>query len=321
MKTSGGVWGASVKRTRRADVPGTCLAALAGSPPYVRGINSVEHRIRNPFARHVARHAAPLVTALLALGCSVSEQQETQLGRQSASEIAAQLPLVTDPEVVAYVTALGDSLASHTNRADLDWHFAVVNSEEVNAFALPGGYVYVNRGLIERAEKLDQLAGTLAHEIGHVVRRHSVQQMTQQTQARVGVSLVCTLTRACDSRASQAAIDVAGSAYFARHSRRDEAQADSEAVATVVRAGISPDGVPELFEILMAERRERPGALDAFFASHPMEEDRIAATRREIDALPPERLDGLLEDTPRFHEFQARVAALPPAPAPAPGGP
>ena len=293
-----------------------------GPPPHVVTEYSPESPIRTNITARVARTwivaTAVAAIAVPAVACSVSEQQETQIGQQGAADVEASLPLVTDPEVVAYVTALGDSIAHQTSRADLDWHFMVVNSDEVNAFALPGGFVYVNRGLIERAQKLDQLAGTMAHEIGHVVRRHSVKQMTEQSKARVGVSLVCTLTHVCDSRTTQAAISVAGSAYFARHSRLDEAQADSEAVATVVRAGVSPEGVPELFELLLAERRRRPGTLDAFFASHPLEEDRIAASRREIDEIPPAELNGLLEDSPAFHQFKARIAALPRSPAPAP---
>jgi len=283
---------------------------------------TVHETLVEPPIRSVIHRALRVCLTLTAAACSVSDRQESAIGQQSAAAVADQLPLVTDPAVADYVTTLGDSLAAHAGRPGIAWHFAVVNSEEVNAFALPGGYVYVNRGLIERAERLDQLAGTLAHEIGHVVRRHSVKQMTQQSEARVGVSLVCTLTHVCDSRASQTAISVAGSAYFARHSRLDEAEADSEAVGTVVRAGISPEGVPELFELLIAERQRRPGVLDAFFASHPLEEDRVAATRREIAAIPAERLDGLLEDTPRFHDFRARVAALPEAPPPpAPANP
>src|SRR3954471_17373403 len=102
---------------------------------------------------------------LVSAGCSVSEDQEVALGRQNAAEINAQLPIVTDPAVSGYIQTLGESIARKTSRADLDWHFYVVNSKQVNAFALPGGYVYVNRGLIEDADRLDELTGTLGHEI------------------------------------------------------------------------------------------------------------------------------------------------------------
>jgi predicted Zn-dependent protease len=104
----------------------------------------------------------------------VSNDQEVAMGAQDAAQINAQLPLIDDPRITGYVAEIGNSIASRTSRADLAWHFYVVNTKDVNAFALPGGYIYVNRGLIEQADKLDELAGTLGHEIGHVVRRHAV---------------------------------------------------------------------------------------------------------------------------------------------------
>ena len=132
--------------------------------------------------------------------CSVSQDQEVAIGKQNAEEINAKLPLIREAAVVDYVQQLGMSMAQKTSRPDLDWRFFVVDSKEVNAFALPGGFIYVNRGLIDRAERLDELAGTIGHEIGHVVRRHSVQQMEKGTEANLAIGLTCTLTRLCDSR-------------------------------------------------------------------------------------------------------------------------
>ena len=129
-----------------------------------------------------------VVALTLAVACEVSEDQEVQLGRQNAEQINSQLRLMRDPIVTNYVRDLGLSIARTTPRADLDWQFIVVDSREVNAFALPGGFIYVNRGLIERAERLDELAGALGHEIGHVVRRHSVQQMEKRNGANVAVA-------------------------------------------------------------------------------------------------------------------------------------
>ncbi len=258
------------------------------------------------------------LVALSTAACSVSQDQEVALGRQNAEQINAQLPLMRDPVINDYVQQLGTSIASRTSRADLDWRFFVVDSKEVNAFALPGGFIYVNRGLIERAKQLDELAGAIGHEVGHVVRRHSVQQMEKATGANVAVGLTCTLTRLCESNVGRAAIQVGGAALFARYSRRDEAEADSEAVANVVRAGISPEGIPALFERLLEERRTAPLRIEAFFASHPLEEERIRATRHEIASLDPATLRGLIEDEPSYHQFQARLHALPPSPEPAP---
>jgi predicted Zn-dependent protease len=267
-------------------------------------------------SRRAACRLATLGAALTlaASACGVSEDQEVALGRRNAEEINAHLPLVRDAAVTAYVDSLGMAIARTTPRAELQWRFFVVNSPQVNAFALPGGFVYVNRGLIERAERLDELAGALGHEIGHVVRRHSVRQLEKQRGANVAVALGCTLTRLCEGDVARTAIQVGGAALFARYSREDEAEADSEAVVNVVRAGIDPRGIPSLFERLLEERRTSPMRIEAFFASHPMEEDRIRATRREIAALDPARLDGLRRDDEAYQRFKARLASLPPAP-------
>src|SRR5689334_23611360 len=186
--------------------------------------------------------------AVTVAGCGVSTQQEVELGTQYMQQINAQLPIVQDPEVNRYINVLGDSIARLTSRGDLPWQFFVVNSSEVNAFAVPGGYIYVNRGLIERARNLSELAGVLGHEIGHVVKRHSIKQMQQQQGAQVGVTLGCILTGVCGSEAAAAAINVGGNALFAKFSRDDEAQADSVGIENVIRAGISPKGIPEMFQ-------------------------------------------------------------------------
>jgi predicted Zn-dependent protease len=262
---------------------------------------------------------AAALSAGLTLGagaCAVSQQQEIEMGQQYAQQINQQLPIISDPEINRYVNVLGDSIAHLTSRGDLDWHFYVVDSKEVNAFAVPGGFVYVNRGLIERTNEMDQLAGVLGHEIGHVVRRHSVKQMQQQQKANIGVSLACILTRVCDNQAAGTLINVAGGAVFAKFSRQDEAEADAEGIKNVVRAGISPQGIPEMFQILLDERKSRPAGVEAWFATHPMEEDRIAATRAQIAQVDPAILRNLNTDSPNFHAFKDRVASLPPSPTP-----
>jgi predicted Zn-dependent protease len=244
----------------------------------------------------------------------VSKQQEVTLGANYAGQIAQQMPLVKDSEVVRYINMLGDSLAKVTDDRNLQWHFTVVDSKEVNAFAVPGGYLYVNRGLIERAQTMSQVAGVIGHEIGHVTRRHSINQMQHQKGTGIGVSLACILTRVCSSGITQTAINVGGGAVFAKFSRNDEAEADEEGVKTTIKAGIDPNGIPEMFRILLDERKNNPGTVDAFFATHPLEEDRIAATKAQIALYPAARLEGLTRDTPAFQEFRKRVMELPPSP-------
>jgi len=257
-----------------------------------------------------------LAFAATTAGCAISTQQEVQMGTEYAQQINAQLPIVKDPEVVRYINVLGDSIAKLADSRSLDWQFFVVNSSEVNAFAVPGGYVYVNRGLIERAQRMDQLAGVLGHEIGHVVRRHSVQQMEKAQEANIGVTLACVLTSVCNTQAAGAAINVGGTALFAKFSRDDEAQADQEGVKNVVRAGIDPRGIPEMFQILLDERERSPSSVDAWFATHPMEEDRIRATQAQIATIDPAILRGLTKDSQSFQSFKQRVRGLPTAPPP-----
>ena len=257
------------------------------------------------------KYAALALAVLLIAACSVSDEREIALGRMNAEQIDAKLPLVTDSHVTSYVQNLGTRLAERTSRAKLPWRFVVVDSKDVNAFALPGGFVYVNRGLIERADRMDELAGALGHEIGHVVRRHSVQQLERSGGTRIGIAIICVVTNFCDSHTARIAIDVGGAAWLAHHSRAAEAEADSEAVANTTRAGISPEGIPSLFRVLLATRQQQPGIVQTFFASHPLEEDRIDQTQRLVDHLDPAIEKTLSRDEDEFRLIKQRLHELP----------
>src|SRR5919198_2140992 len=243
--------------------------------------------------------------------CGVSTQQEVQMGQEYSAQINAQLPIVQDPEINRYVNVLGDSIANLADSRGLDYHFFIVNAAEINAFAVPGGFIYVNRGLIDKTQNLSQLAGVLGHEIGHVVRRHSVKQMEKAQGANIGVVLGCTLLNVCGSQAAQAAINIGGSALFAKFSRDDERQADQEAVKNTIRAGISPRGIPEMFEILLNERQRNPSAVEGWFATHPGEEERIQETQAAIAKYDPAILKTLTYNTNNYSNFKARVRSLP----------
>ncbi|MGK2961187.1 MAG: M48 family metallopeptidase [Gemmatimonadaceae bacterium] len=248
---------------------------------------------------------------LFLAACEVSQDDEVAIGAETAEQIEAQLPVVGDPYIAAYIGELGDTIAGRTSRSDLDWHFHVVNSHQINAFALPGGYIYINRGLIEATTRVDELAGVLGHEIGHVIQRHSVQQMQDRQKLGVVAGLACTLTNICESGLGQAAINIGGSALIARYSRGDEFAADSEAVANVLRVGIDPEGIPSLFEKLMEARQVTPGVVEGWFATHPLEETRIDNARRLIAQSGAEGAGGLLQQLPSYVEFKRRVSALP----------
>ena len=259
--------------------------------------------------------AVCLTSGLLAVAaaCTVSEEDERAYGEYEAAQVDSLLPLVDDTVITRFVTELGRSLTATTSRADLDWRFTVVNTSEVNAFALPGGFVYVNRGLIETVDGLDQLAGVMGHEIGHVALRHSVQQLEKEAQRDVALVLLCTLTRACDTMGRVVALQVGADALTAQYSQHDEAEADSLAVVITSRAGIDPEGIWAFFEKLLSQRTEQPTPIDAFFATHPTDQARITAVRRQIAAV-GQLPAGLLRDTPEFHAIQARLRAMPAPP-------
>jgi len=261
---------------------------------------------------------AVLVSLTVVAGCSVSPQQERQIGANEAAQIDSEMPLIRDTVITRFVTALGQSMASRTSRADLDWHFSVVNSPEVNAFALPGGFIYVNRGAIEQADRLDELAGIMGHEIGHVVRRHSAGQIEQTERDQVGVVLLCTLTFACRTIGGRMAIRIGADAKSAHYSQKDEAQADSEGVVNTTRAGIDPEGLPSFFQKLLDTRAKQPTAVQSFFSTHPTDQARVSATRKEISELPRVPGQDLMRDSPEFHVIQARVKTMPPPPKPPP---
>ena len=271
---------------------------------------------RSILGARAARVAVAVALAVAVASCAISQQQEVQMGTDYATQIDTQLPMIRDAQVVNYVTALGRALAAVTDTRGLTWHFAVVDSKEVNAFAVPGGWVYVNRGLIARAQTMDQLAGVLGHEIGHVTLRHTVQQMQQSQGVDGGLTVLCTLTKVCDSGAGQAAINLGGTALFAKFSRTDEAEADQEGVKTTVKDGISPHGIPQMFRILLDERQSNPTAVDAFFATHPLEESRITATNNQIAGYTAAQLKGLRVDEAAFQTMKRRLNSLPPSPAP-----
>jgi predicted Zn-dependent protease len=260
------------------------------------------------------RLLAIILTTVLLTGCTVSQDSEVSIGKEQSQEIASQIPVVEDPAINAYINELGDTIASHTSRADLEWHFFVVNSRQVNAFALPGGFVYVNRGLIDATDRVDELAGVLGHEIGHVIQRHSVKQMQNQEKIGAVATIACTLTNLCNSNLGQAAVNIGGTALVARYSRKDELEADSEAVENVLKVNIDPEGIPALFEVLLEQRQSNPSIVAGWFSTHPLEESRIRHADALIAATGAEQRGGLLQNLPSYADFKRRVAALPEPP-------
>ena len=260
-------------------------------------------------SRRFARAVLAVQVAAVA-ACDVPVSQEDELGDQYAAAIQSQLPILQDSAAGAWLSMLGARLTSVADTENRDWHFYLVDDSTVNAFAVPGGHVFVHRGLIERAGTYAELAGVLSHEVAHVTLRHSVDQMRSRERTGVLVTVFCAIVNVCSSTAAQIALDVGGRALFAKYSRDDEAQADSAAIGYLIAARIDPRGIPAMFERLAAERRADPTALDAWFGSHPLEESRIARTNDLISMIGTSRLDPLVTDDPTFAAFKALVRGL-----------
>lgn len=258
------------------------------------------------------RHGTVLATGLtiVCLGCDVSIGAEDELGDRYAESIAAQLPLVLDSVVNARFASLGNRLVGVADTASRDWHFYVVDDTVMNAFAIPGGHIFVYRGLIERAGSMSELAGVLGHEVAHVTLRHSVDQLRSRTRTNVLVALFCSVTGICGSTVAQVAINVGGEAVFASHSRSDEREADSAAVGYLVEAGVDPRGIPAMFRRMGEARSSSPGALEGWFASHPDEGDRVSRTTQLVSEYPSADLERLTRDGFGFDELQERLRVI-----------
>lgn len=249
-------------------------------------------------------------------GCAtISTQQEVQAGAEYSRQINQQLPLVRDAATNQYVTRLGRQIAAQADPRGIQYTFYVVNSDVVNAFSLPGGYVYINRGIIERADNVSQLVGVLAHEIGHVAERHGVEQAQRAQNANTALSVLYgVLMRRNPSTVEQAGIQVGGSAVFAGYSRTAEREADHVAVSYMIRSGYNPNGLPQFFNKLMTEQQRQPSKVEQWFATHPLTQERIQNTTADIAATPGANNSRLVTDTREFQTFRARVRSLTPAP-------
>ena len=216
-----------------------------------------------------------------------SAEQDIELGRQSAAQVERQIPMVSDPSVQRYVEAIGRRLSAAAPGPRFPYQFKVTNLSDVNAFALPGGFLYVNRGLIELVPTEGQLAGVLAHEIAHVALRHQTNQVSKAYLAKAGVGILGgVLSGGGGSGGIMEALGGLGlNALFLKFSRTAESQADIVGAQIMAHAGYDANEMADMFELLRRQAGRDPGKLERFLSDHPAPADREARVRQEAARL------------------------------------
>jgi predicted Zn-dependent protease len=216
-----------------------------------------------------------------------SADQEVQLGQQAAADAERQLPMLNDRSVTSYVNGIVRRLANVAPHRDYPYQAKVVNSSDINAFALPGGFIYVHRGLIQAARTEGELAGVLAHEMAHVALRHGTAQVSKAYAAQLGVGALGQILGG--GRQNSQVWNVVGnlglSTLFLKFSRNAEDEADSVGARMMAEAGYSPIEMANFFDVLQAQQRRNPSSVEQFFSSHPAPANRSQHIRSEAQNL------------------------------------
>jgi predicted Zn-dependent protease len=255
--------------------------------------------------------------ALASAGCGpITVTEERRLGYQFEYQMRGQVDFLRDRVVTGYISEMGRELVGAAGPQPFDYHFYVVKDDEINAFAGPAGHIYIHTETILKARNASELAGVIAHEVGHVARRHVAQNYNRQRNAKIGTDMLAAgaglLAGGAAGGAAQLGGGLAAMTYLNSFGREAEEEADLFAVGVLPEAGYDPGGLVTFFETL---QREGGSEAPAFLSSHPATSDRIEATRSSILALGPR--EGLRSnDGGKFEIIQARVALLTQRPHP-----
>ena len=235
-----------------------------------------------------------------------SLEHEIALGKGLAQEVERSSKLIDDPVVVEYVNRVGQNLVRNSD-ARVPFTIKVIDSDEVNAFALPGGFFYVNSGLIMRAQEESELAGVMAHEISHVIARHGTKQATKGEMMQLAtIPLMLLGPGGWAGYGLYQALQLAIPLSYLKFSRDDEREADFLGLQYMYKAGYDPNAYVTFFERIQADEKRSPGTIPRFFSTHPPTPDRIAATQKEIARILPEK-DEYIVTTSEFDMVRARL--------------
>lgn len=259
----------------------------------------------------------PLILVVLTLSCAttgpggrkslilIPTSQEIAIGQQLNDEVRQTDTLLADTLWQNYINDIGQRIVAVSDRSDLPFHFAVIQSDQINAFAAPGGYVFFYTGLIREMDSESELAAVMAHEISHVVARHSIKQL----QSIMGLSVVLQLAVGERSETTQQLAGTALGIMMSGYSRSMETEADRFGAIYMTRAGWNPEGMIDMFEKLQElSGKHEMNFFEMLAASHPETNDRIDATRLQITQM-TDLSPQLVMDRPRFHQMKERLPA------------
>jgi beta-barrel assembly-enhancing protease len=236
-----------------------------------------------------------------------SLEKEIAMGKQLAQEVEQGAKIVTDPVVSEYVNRVGQNLVRNSD-AKVPFTIKVIDSDEVNAFALPGGFFFVNSGLIMRAESEAELAGVMAHEIAHVAARHGTRQASRGTIANL-LTLPLIFMGGWTGYAIQQGANLAIPLTFLNFSRSFEAEADLLGLQYLYKTGYDPTAFVDFFEKIQALEKKKPGTMSKVFGTHPLTDERIKDAQKNIQDLLKARPEYVVT-TSEFNDVKTRLVAL-----------
>jgi beta-barrel assembly-enhancing protease len=238
-----------------------------------------------------------------------SLEHEIALGKQLSAEVERQAKFINDPVVNEYVNRVGQNLVRNSD-AQVPFTIKVIDSDVVNAFALPGGFFYVNSGLILHADEESELAGVMAHEIAHVCARHGTKQATKQDIVQMAmIPAMIFIPYTWAGYAIYQGMQFAIPMTFLQFTRVDEREADYLGLQYMYKAGYDPNAFVAFFEKVAADEKKQPGTIPKIFSTHPPTPDRIEASQKEIATILPAR-DEYIVTTSEFDQVKARLAMI-----------
>jgi len=241
------------------------------------------------------------------MGNWYSIESEIRMGKQYAQQVEASVKLIQDPVITEYVNRVGQNLVRNSD-AQVPFTIKVIDSDEINAMALPGGFFYVNSGLILAADEEAELAGVMAHEIAHVAARHITRQMTRGNWANIG-TIPLIFVGGGIGYAVRSAAGIGLPMTFVTFQRGFEAEADYLGLQYMYKTGYDPQAFISFFEKVQAQEKKKPGTLAKAFSTHPQTPDRISKSQEEISKILPARAEYTVT-TSEFDQVKARLAAL-----------